>query len=398
MAIKLLQHQLDFLNSSHRHTALIGGFRSGKSHAGVYKTLAKKLQLPNVDVAYYLPTYPLIKDIAYPKFTEALEKQNIPYTLNQSDHNFITPYGRIIMRSLINTELIVGYEVGYSLVDESDLLPKSKMEQAMIKIIARNSVKTTGNNNATDFVSTPEGFRFMHDFFIKNSNSTKNLIKATTHDNPFISDSYIETLKDTYTKEQLDAYLNGEFVNLNLKSVYTAYNREAHTTDEKPKPMELLYIGLDFNITNMNAVIHVLRNGKLYAIGEVVGAYDTQSMADALKENYPNHRFIINPDASGNARSTSGASDFEILKKNGFIIKAPSQNPSVKERVNAVNLAFQKNIYGVNYKACPNYAEALENQTYKNGVPDKTSGFDHITEAGGYCIVQNLFKSNIVSW
>lgn len=398
MPIELLKHQLDFIKSNYRHTALVGGFRSGKSHAGVYKTLAKKLSLPNVDVAYYLPTYPLIKDIAYPKFSEALDRQKIPYTLNQSDHNFITPYGRIIMRSLINTELIVGYEVGYSLVDESDLLPKAKMEQAMIKIVARNSVKTIGNNNATDFVSTPEGFRFMYDFFIKNNNDTKNLIKATTRDNPFISDTYIKTLKDNYTAEQLEAYLNGEFVNLNSKSVYNSYNRNAHRTNENPKPMELLYVGLDFNITNMNAVIHILRNGKLYAIGEVVGAYDTQSMADALKENYPNHRFIINPDASGNARSTSGASDFAILKKNGFIIKAPTKNPSVQERVNAVNLAFQKNIYFVNDKLCPNYAESLENQTYKNGIPDKTSGFDHITEAGGYCIVQNLFKNSVIKW
>jgi len=28
----------------------------------------------------------------------------------------------------------------------------------------------------------------------------------------------------------------------------------------------------------------------------------------------------------------------------------------------------------------------LERQTYKNGEPDKSTGFDHITEAGGYFI------------
>jgi hypothetical protein len=33
-----------------------------------------------------------------------------------------------------------------------------------------------------------------------------------------------------------------------------------------------------------------------------------------------------------------------------------------------------------------------ENQAYKNGIPDKQSGFDHITEAGGYCVFKNLFE------
>jgi len=398
MPIGLLKHQLDFLQSKYRHTALVGGYRSGKSHAGIYKTLTKKFQLPGVDVAYYLPTYGLIKDIAYPKFTEALTEQEIPFELNKSDHNIITDYGRIIMRSLVNSELIIGYEVGYSLVDEADLLSTQKMKESMIKIIARNSVKTAGNNNATDFVSTPEGFKFMYDFFVTNSSNDKTLIKSSTIDNPFISDDFINSLKSQYTKEQLDAYLNGEFVNLKTKTVYPSYNRKAHRTTELPKPKEMLYVGLDFNITNMNAVVHVLRNARLYAVGEVAACYDTQSMCDALKENYPTHRIIINPDASGNARSTSGASDFAILKKNGFIVKAPSKNPNVSERVNAVNLAFQRDKYYINDKACPVYAEALENQSYKNGIPDKTTGYDHITEAGGYCIVQNLFKSNSISF
>jgi Terminase large subunit, T4likevirus-type, N-terminal len=397
MAIELLKHQLDFLKSNYRHTGLVGGFRSGKSQAGVYKTLAKKMMLPKIDVAYYLPTYPLIRDIAYPKFSEILEKQRIPFSLNKSDHDITTPFGRIIMRSMDNPDMIIGYEVGYSLIDEADILSTDKMQEVLIKVLARNSAKYEGNNNATDFVSTPEGFKFMHHFFIKETSENKLLIKAKTKDNPFISDDYIASLSEQYTKEQLEAYLDGEFVNMKTASVYKSYDRIAHFTDEKPKALEMLFVGLDFNITNMNAVVHVLRNQKLYAISEVAGCYDTQTMCETLKLNYPNNRMIINPDASGNARSTSGASDFAILKKNGFIVKAPSKNPSVQERVNSVNLAFQNGKYFVNDKACPKLSESLENQTYKNGVPDKTTGFDHITEAAGYCVVQNLFKSTSIS-
>jgi hypothetical protein len=54
-------------------------------------------------------------------------------------------------------------------------------------------------------------------------------------------------------------------------------------------------------------------------------------------------------------------------------------------------VAFQKDRLYVNQIKCPKFAEALERQFYKNGEPDKRSGFDHITEAGGYAIVKNAY-------
>ena len=68
--IEILRHQAEFIKSQSRHTGLVGGFRSGKSQAGVIKTITKKLAMPKVHLAYYLPTYPLIKDISFPKFAD----------------------------------------------------------------------------------------------------------------------------------------------------------------------------------------------------------------------------------------------------------------------------------------------------------------------------------------
>lgn len=392
LSIPTLKHQREFIQSTAIHTALIGGFGSGKSHVGVAKTIIKKLQFPNVNVAYYLPTYGLINDVAFPKFIEQLQAYSIPFTVNRSENIIKTEFGSIILRNMSDPERIIGYEVGYSLIDETDALTKDKMADVFMKIIGRNRSKLPkGYINQTDVVGTPEGFKWLHEFFVKNSNENKKVIKAKTYDNPFLPKGYVDTLKETYTESQINAYLNGEFVNLNSASVYQSYNRKSHRTNEVALPNEKLIVGLDFNITNMNAVVHVMRNKILYAIDEVSGCYDTQTMCDTLKHNYPNNIIEINPDASGNARSTSGASDFSILRQNGMIISAPKKNPNVNERVNAVNMAFQNDRYYVNDKMCPAYSEALENQSYKNGVPDKQSGFDHITEAGGYAVHKNLF-------
>lgn len=399
MEIRLLPHQKEFMVSNSKHTALIGGFGSGKTRIGVEKTIVKKLLLPNASCAYYLPTYPLIHDVAMPVFADRLHFYKIPFTINKQENIITTKYGKILLRNMSDPDKIIGYEVGYSLIDETDILSKAKMSEVFNKIIGRNRTKLTDNYiNQTDVVGTPEGFKWLHEFFVKNHTEDKKVIKAKTSDNPFLPSDYIDTLRSSYTEEQIIAYINGEFVNMNNKSVYYCYNRTVNRSAETVKPKELLYIGLDFNITNMNAVVHVMRERKMHAVGEIVGAYDTKSVCDALRNRYPNNNFLVNPDASGNSRSTSGSSDFSILKQNGFPIKAPSKNPSVKERVNAVNLAFQDLNYYVNDSACPSLAEALEHQTYKNDIPDKTSGYDHITEAAGYCIFQNMYKNKMMSF
>jgi len=67
----------------------------------------------------------------------------------------------------------------------------------------------------------------------------------------------------------------------------------------------------------------------------------------------------------------------------------------VKDRVNSMNALFcnaqGERRYFVNLSRCPSYAEALEQQAWgKDGEPDKTSGYDHIVDAGGYYIVKEF--------
>ncbi|MEJ8604623.1 phage terminase large subunit [Riemerella anatipestifer] len=396
--ILLLKHQDEFVKSNYRHTGLVAGFGSGKSHAGITKSVIKKLMYNGIDVAYYLPTYPLVKDIAFPKFSEILSNLGIPFKLNRSDKEFHLPNGRIILRTMDNPDLIVGYEVGYSLIDEADVLPKDKMQEVYTKIVARNrKALPNGEKNSLDFVSTPEGFKFLYDFFIKKPSPNKLLIKGKTADNPFLPDDYIPSLLETYSDEKILAYLEGEFVNLTSGNVYRNYNRQDNSTRRVVKAGDVLHIGMDFNITKMNAVVHIQEDKKHYAVDEFVNAYDTQEICELIKRKYPNHKIIVYPDSAGSSRSTSGKSDHDIIRSFGFTIRGMVKNPAVKDRVNAMNLAFKNNkqeiSYYVNDEQCPNYSEALERQTYKNGEPDKTSGFDHITEAGGYYIYQATGKT-----
>lgn len=397
--IPVLKHQIAFINSEAVHTGLVAGFGAGKSKAGTLKAIEKKKQYPGINVAYYLPTYPLIKDIAFPNFEEELTAHGIPFHLNKSDKEFITPIGKIILRSMDNPSLIVGYQVGYSLIDEADILPQKKMDLAVRNIVARNRKDLPdGAANSLDAVSTPEGFKWMYNFFVKNKSEKRILIKAKTSDNPFLPSSYIETLQDIYTAEELNAYVNGEFVNLNAGTVYRSFDRKRNHSDREIRKGEVLHVGMDFNITKMSAVIHVTDKNLTIAVEEITGAYDTADMITILNERYKGHKIVVYPDASGNSRNTAGDSDIKLLKKARYTVRVSSKNPSVRDRITTMNAAFYnakgETTYYVNTNNCPEYTEALEQLPYKNGVPDKDSGFDHVTDGGGYCLYQ-MKKPNI---
>ena len=70
---------------------------------------------------------------------------------------------------------------------------------------------------------------------------------------------------------------------------------------------------MDFNITNMSAVVRVMDGNISTAVEEITGAYDTAEMIRIIKERFANHRIVIYPDASSNARNTAGVSDMKLL-------------------------------------------------------------------------------------
>lgn len=403
--LRLLKHQRAFVVSKYKHTILVAGFGSGKTEAAVAKAVYKLTSTSSkLNVGYYLPNYPLINDIAVPRFQEFFEKHNIKYKYNSSEKVFRTPYGKILLRNMTKPETIVGYETFYSIIDEIDILPKSKAKAVFNKIIARNrQVCAKGGKNAIDLVSTPEGFNFLYEFTkeLKEENNFlfegKFLIRARTLDNPFLPDDYISTLSSQYTEEELNAYVNGIFTNLTSGSVYKSYKREIHNTDKEVIGNQDLVIGMDFNVQNMHAIVNIIDGGALYAVDEFVKIYNTTELCEAIRERYPNNKIEINPDASCKNRNTAGLSDYEIIcdEVYNFEVNIRRKNPEILNRVRGVNKAFEVGKYFVNLSKCPNYSDALGQQTYDKGLPDKKSGLDHILDAGTYAVIEQIYVSGL---
>ena len=379
-----------FIFSEAPYPALVAGFGAGKTEALIVRSILGKINSPTTDRAFYEPTYDLIRMIAWPRYEEMLSNLNIPYRLTKHPHNVldIQGCGRIIFRSMDTPSRIIGYEVGDSDVDELDTLKRDDAAEVWRRILSRNRQKKPQGKNTAAVATTPEGFRFVYETWEQKKRPGYEIIRAPTYSNPHLPEDYIQSLRDIYPANLLEAYLEGQFVNLTSGTVYIGFNRTTCATNETHKPGEPLFVGMDFNVGNMSAVIHVKRDGKPIAVDEVTKGYDTPDMCRILTERYPGHAIHVYPDASGDSRKSVNASktDIQILRDHKFTVHAPAKNPPVRDRINAMNAAFG-NGYKVNIDRCPGYTKCLEQQAYdKNGDPDKKQGLDHLPDAGGYFI------------
>lgn len=402
LEIELSWPQYQFVTSRAKFPAMVAGYGAGKTEAAVMRALKLKMDYPDLNIGYYLPTYDLIKQIVFPRMEQLLAAHGLAYLLNETDKTLVIygMVGKIIFRTMDSPERIIGYEHADAICDELDTLKTDKAAEVWRKVVARNrQKKPDGKQNTIGVATTPEGFKFVYQKWRQKPLIGSQVIKASTMSNAKnLPEGYIDTLRDNYPAQMLEAYLEGEFVNLTQGSVYAEFDR---VLNKSPLgvgiiPGETLHIGVDFNVGHMAAAVHVLRDGVPHAVAEHVDLLDTPTLIAALKRAYQSGekpcRIICYPDASGKSRKSVNAavSDIALLKQAGFLVLAKSTNPFVKDRVAAFNKQIHnqnKRMYKVNVDACPYLTEGLEKQAYdKHGEPDKTSGIDHIIDAAGYFI------------
>ncbi len=383
----------------------MGGFGSGKTFVGCLDLLVFFGRHPGTKQGYFGPSYPAIRDIFYPTFEEAANLMGFTVKARTSDKEVDVYrngrwYGCVICRSMDNPESIVGFKISRALVDEIDVLNAEKAQRAWNKIIARMRLVIPGVVNGIGVTTTPEGFKWVYSAFSKDPTESYSMVQASTYENEkYLPPDYIQALRETYPAQLIDAYINGDFVNLTSGTMYSSYNRVTHRSNETIQPGEPLFIGMDFNIGKMAATIYVIRSGNWHAVAQIKDGHKTETVAQTIKERYQDkgHAIAIYPDSSGKNRSTStkgvSESDIAILQAEPYKFKCRFKptNPAVKDRINATNAAFDHGRLFVNDKLCPDVASCLEQQTYNNqGEPDKTSGNDHQNDASTYPVAYEM--------
>ena len=387
--IDALSHQIEFINSKDKFTALVGGFGSGKSHGGVLRTMHLLERRKGKGLMLFVsPTYTLANDVNIPDFTEFFDTYKIPYRIKRAEHKIILTghlKGQIWFRSGDRPEKIVGFDATDFILDEFDILNKNQQDVLWNKVIAR----IRGCNDSTGAITTtPEGFRKTYELFVEKQIGT--LIKAKTSANKYLPDDYVSTLESQYDAKLVQQYINGEFVNIKGMLAYYGFSRNRNVIPyEDLEPFEIEF-GIDFNVNPMTSAHAIYTSGKLIFIGEsYLRNSNTQSMVDHLNERYPKNLLRACPDMTGKKRTTNatiGQSDISILKAGGFSIDG-TRNPFVRDRLNAVNSSLEKgNILIMDN--CVHLIRDLEQVILNEyGEIDKSNmDLTHVSDAFGYLV------------
>jgi hypothetical protein len=202
-----------------------------------------------------------------------------------------------------------------------------------------------------------------------------------------LDEEYIALL-ESLPEDERNRFLLGLYSDVNDGAVYHAFDRDKHVESfEINKTPGSIFIGMDFNVDPMTAVLFYEENSIYHVFDEIylAGSSDTFKMcSELMKRGYSGLTVI--PDSTGANRKTSGKSDFKILEDNNFSIARGVRNPFVTDRVNNINRLFMQSKLIIHTR-CKKLINDLEKVSWKDNKLDQSSHnkhLTHISDALGY--------------
>ncbi len=258
------------------------------------------------------------------------------------------------------------------------------------------------------FIGTPRGRRnhFYELYFAAKSQDDRATFHFATSDGGYVSHNELLAVANDMSRNDFAQEFEASFVDLGSR-VYNFFDLEKNVAELAPTPGDPLLIGMDFNVDPMTAVVGQKIGEQCHIIDEIVlRNSNTSQMMQELNRRYRGWEGVVHPDPSASSRKTSapvGETDLTIIERAGWqVFKNPSQK--LVDRINSVNaMLLNANGYRRLFisSRCKHLIRALDRLTYKEDtrVPDKTSGWDHVTDALGYMItaVFPMASRNVVS-
>ena len=376
---------------THRFRVVVAGRRFGKTFLAI-RELCFHAKEPHREVWYVAPSYKMAKNIVWRKLKNKLQDLNWVAKTNETELTLYLKNGSTIsLKGADNYDSLRGVGLDFIVLDEfADIDPEAWFE----------TLRPTLSDKAGKalFIGTPKGIgNWSYELFQNNLDdaNTWSSYQFTTIDGGNVpADEIAQAQRDlderTYRQEYLATFetFSGR--------IYYAFDRSKNVIDSQPtaKDLDVIYIGMDFNIDPMSAVVAIRKNNDLCIIDEIrLFSSNTAEIVEEIKSRYRSSKVWVYPDPASRQRKTSagGLTDLTILQNAGFVVKAPNAHTPVRDRINAVNSRLcdstgQRHLFVT--KNCKYTIEALERHVYKEGStqPDKDSGYDHFSDAVGYMV------------
>lgn len=380
--------QQTIVKSLSRFRVVIAGRRFGKTHISI-RELCKHAKEPNKEVWYIAPSYKMAKQIVWKKLKNRLNDLNWVAKINETELTLHLKNGSVIsLKGADNYDSLRGVGLDFIVLDEfADISPDAWYETLRPTL--------SDKQGRALFIGTPKGIgNWSYEIYQNSQNSQDwESFTYTTLEGGRVTQSEIQAARRDLDERTFRQEYMASFETFSGR-IYYGFDRALNVVKYEGTTPQVLYVGMDFNIDPMSAVIATRIGDTLHIIDEVrLFSSNTQEMVDELKQRFPRSKLWVYPDPAGNQRKTSagGTTDITILNNSGFVVKAPRSHTPVRDRINAVNsrlfsAASIRNL--IIDPKCKYTIEGLERQVYKEGTsqPDKDNGYDHMNDAIGYMV------------
>jgi|15BtaG_2_1085339.scaffolds.fasta_scaffold01601_5 PBSX family phage terminase large subunit len=399
----MLPSQREFFDKDEFISLFVGGYGSGKTHIGAIMSLYLSSINAPIPGMYVSPTYKMAKRTIVETLEQMMGRSGLDYKYNKTDHEFTIENwgGKILIGSGEDPNSLKGANLAWAGIDEPFIQKKEVFEQMIARVRHPES-----SLQKLFLTGTPEQLNWGYDL-VEDPNVS--VVFGSTRDNTFLPDTYVDNMEKMYTEEQIQAFIDGKFVNLAQGRVCKLFDRGRHVVKRNDLD-ELLRIfpiefGQDFNVDYNTIELFVYINGTFLFFDEIRKSNsNTFEMVDAVKRKYPGAS-ICYPDATGKARKTSSTmSDHQILRNGAIAVRCNLKNPPVKDRVNAWNGLLKNDRIQIVEGRCPKLIIDNERLVWKHGLPDQKSdpSLSHAFDAASYPVFfrhpMKQVKIRTVNW
>jgi hypothetical protein len=399
-SLKLHKHQKTVMSSKARFRVVVAGRRWGKTQVAKISLVKNAARKAKQIVWYVAPTYQQARDILWDDLKDSIPAAWVRKTNETRMVIYLVNGSHIHLKGADKPDSLRGVGLNFVVIDEAQDVKEETWEMVLQPTLA------TTNGQAI-FIGTPKSYNWLYYRYMlgqrprilkdKRGRPVPNEWQSwqfPTITSPFIPPREIEARRRDMDPKSFKQEFEASFEVMSGR-VYYAFDRNQHVGDYPFNPKLPIYIGMDFNVDPMSAVIvQEQSNGEIWVVDEcVLYGSNVQETADELMRRFYRNinQISIYPDPAGNNRNHDrGETSLDILREAGFkSIYFKRKHPLVADRVNSVNRLFITADGTIRLRinrTCRKFIDSAEQTIYKEGSRevDKSQGKEHAMDAFGY--------------
>ena len=346
MNVWLKPPQGEVFTCEKRFRIVVAGRRFGKTYLALVELC--RAAWGRGRLAWYVaPTYKQAKRIAWKRIKE-LTREYWAVRPNETDLSIeLMSGGTIALRGADNYDGLRGDGLDLVVLDEY-----ASMAPAAWSEVLRPSL--SDRRGRALFIGTPKGMNHFYDLVQARNDDHWTVFQFTTEDGGNVPKEELEQAARELDERTYRQEFQASFENLTEGITYYAFDRQRNVSPLFFDALHPVFWSLDFNVNPMCSVLGQQVGSAVHVLDELIlpnsntweaCAEFARCTQEWVRRCRPLNVYVYGDASADSRRSSADRTDWQIVRE--FFgrhadlyhaqIRVPSQNPSVKARVNAVN-------------------------------------------------------------